>query len=148
VSSTARHDLSRAVLDADALTVAMAIAPGVYSRNRFFELFKAPEVRRARSRASLVRGVVQHLSMLHRDGEDVGRTLTIERRAGRVVIRYSVPSLRFERVIETSELEAACVAYLAERSGIPGVLPSAADKDELRGALMRLSGGEAALLLR
>jgi len=134
-------------LDVDALTVAMAIAPGVYSRNRFYELFKAPELRRARSRASLVRGVVKHLGMLA--GEDAGQPLlAMERHPGRVVLRYSVPSLCFERRTDVSELEASCVLYLAERAGLPGLAPSAAERDALHVALVRLAGGEVARLLR
>ncbi|MGO8992469.1 MAG: hypothetical protein ACLQVI_04020 [Polyangiaceae bacterium] len=152
--SPARRDASPPApgsLDVDALTVAMAVAPGVYSRNRFFELFKAPELRRARSRASVVRGIVQHLSMLQRDGEDVASTFVFERRAGRVGFRYMVPSLRFERRTELSELEASCVFYLAERAGVPGLAPTGAERDMLHGALLRLAGGaggEVALLLR
>jgi hypothetical protein len=140
----ARHDSggSRSgpsSLDVEALTVAMAIAPGVYSRNRFFELFKAPEVRRARSRASVVRGIVQHLSMLHRDGEDVASAVSVERNAGRVGFRYCVPALRFERRAELSELETSCVLYLAERASVPGLAPTQAEREGLHGALRRLS---------
>jgi hypothetical protein len=148
VSSSLRNDLSGGAPDVESLTVAMAVAPGVYSRNRFFELFKAPELRRAKSRAALVRGIVQHLTMLDRDGEDVSAATTFDRRAGRVSLRYAVKSLRFERTTELSELEATCVLYLAERAGLSGLSPTAQGKDALRGVLRRLSGGEAALLLR
>lgn len=149
--SPARHDAggSRSgpvSLDVESLTVAMAIAPGVYSRNRFFELFKAPEVRRARSRAQVVRGIVQHLSMLHRDGADLSSSVSVERSAGRVGFRYRVPALRFERRAELSELETSCVLYLAERASVPGLAPTPAEREGLHGALRRLSGGEAALL--
>ncbi len=147
--SFARHDLSLSrSFDVDALTVAMAVAPGVYSRNRFFELFKAPELRRARSRASLVRGIVQHLSMLQKDGVEIASQVAFERHAGRVGFRYSVPSLRFERHVELSDLEASCVLYLAERAGIEGLAPTATEREGLRAALLGLSGGEAAVLLR
>ena len=151
MASLARNDLDGtrpSGLDTESLTVAMAIAPGVYSRNRFFELFKAPEVRRARSRAALVRGIVQHLLMLAKDGADVARALVFERRAGRVGFRYSVPSMRFDRRTELSELEASCLLYLAERSGIAGLAPTPQGKEELRTALLRLSGCEGAMLLR
>ena len=133
-------------VDVESLTVAMAIAPTVYSRNRFFELFKAPEVRRARSRASVVRSIVQHLAMLHRDGADVASSLSVERRSGRVSFRYWVPALHFERRAELSELETSCVFYLAERASVPGFAPTLAERDGLHGALRRLSGGEASLL--
>jgi len=149
--SLARRDPSPPAsgsLDVDALTVAMAIAPGVYSRNRFFDLFKAPELRRARSRALLVRGIVQHLTMLQRDGEDIASSVAFERHAGRVGVRYTVPSLHFERRTEISELEASCVFFLAERASLPGLAPTAAERDGLHRALLRLAGGEVALLLR
>ncbi len=141
-----RRDPSLGSLDVDALTVAMAIAPGVYSRNRFFELWKAPELRRARSRASLVRAIVHHLALLPKDAVEKG--VSFERRAGRVGLKYTVPSLRFERRTELSELEASCVFYLAERAGLPGLSTTPADWDALKGALGRLAGGDAALLLR
>jgi len=145
----ARHDLSPASpLDVDALTVAMALAPGVYSRNRFFELFKAPEVRRARSRARVVRGIVQHLAVLLRDGAVVAECVAFERGAGRVRLSYRVPTLSFERRTELSELEASCVLHLAERAGLAGFAATADDREALHAALLRLSGGEAALLLR
>ncbi len=138
----------RGAPDADALTVAMSIAPGVYSRNRFFELFRGPEVRRARSRAALVRGIVQHLALLGREGGGVATAVTLERCAGRVVFRYAIASLRFERRAELSELEAACVLFVSHRAGIPGLEPSSAELDALHVALLRLSGGLAGRLLR
>jgi hypothetical protein len=130
----------------------MAIAPGVYSRNRFFELFKTAEVRRARSRALVVRGIVQHLAMLHQGGADVLRAVTVERHGARVGLRYHVAALHFERRTELSELETACVFYLAEKAGITGLVPTTPEREGLHAALRRLPGGggagEAALLLR
>jgi hypothetical protein len=146
---SAWHDLAPSgAIDVDAITVAMAIAPGVYSRNRFFELFKHPEVRRARRRASLVRGIVQHLCVLHRTRADGAQAVTFEDHAGRVRLRYGVPQLCFERRVDLSALEASCVLHLAERAGLLGLAPTGVDRDNLRGALRRLDGGEAALLLR
>jgi hypothetical protein len=150
MASFGRHDLGAGdgPLDLEALTVAMAIAPGVYARNRFFELFKSAEVRRARSRAALVRGIVQHLALARRDGGAGAPSVTLERGAGRVAVRYAVPSLRFERRTELSELEASCLLYLAEKAALPGLAPSASEHASLRSTLLRLSGGEAAMLLR
>jgi hypothetical protein len=147
--SYARQDLSTSgSIDVESLTVAMAIAPGVYSRNRFFELFKTPEVRRARSRAQVVRGIVQHLTLLSREGADVAASVALDRRAGRVGFHYRVPALCFERRTELSEIETSCVLFLAERGGLPGLAPTSTERDGLHAALRRLSGGEAALLLR
>ena len=53
-------------IDLEALTLAMALAPGVYARNRHFALFKQhPEVARARARAAVLRGLVRQLSGAH-----------------------------------------------------------------------------------
>ena len=45
------------LVDEGALTVAMAIAPGVYARNRMFAFYKHPGVARARARAATLRGM-------------------------------------------------------------------------------------------
>ena len=143
---TLRHDASipggppgLGSLDVESLTVAMAIAPGVYSRNRFFELFKTAEVRRARTRALVVRGIVQHLTLLAREGSDVANALTVERRGARVGFRYRVAALHFERRTELSTLESACVLYLAEKGGVSGLAPTEGEKEAIRTALRRLS---------
>jgi len=146
-----RHDpfgQSLGALDVESLTVAMAIAPGVYSRNRFFDLFKTTEVRRARTRAAVVRGIVQHLALLHREGGDVAVSVGLDRHDGRVGFRYRVPALCFERKTDLTELETSCVLYLAERAGLPGLAPSSSEKEGLHGALRRLSGREATRLMR
>jgi hypothetical protein len=135
-------------LDTDALTVAMAVAPGVYSRNRFFHLHKVPEMRRARSRAAVLRGIVQHLVTMQHAGTDVASAVGMDRHGGRVRLVYRMPALRFERSAVLSELEASCFLYLAERAGLTGFFPSQGERDGLHAALRRLSGGEAAMLLR
>ena len=126
-------------LDPEALTVAMAVAPGVYSRNRFFHLHKTPEVRRARARAALVRGIVQHLVMLARDGVAPGAALVFSRGGGRVTLSYRVPAMHLERRTDLTELEASCILCLAERAGLAGLAPTQADREVLRAALRRLS---------
>jgi hypothetical protein len=135
-------------LDAEALTIAMAVAPGVYSRNRFFHLHKAPEMRRARSRAAVLRGIVKHLLSLQQGGTDAASAIGMDRHGGRVKLSYKMPALRFERSAELTELEASCLLYLAERAGLCGLSPSQGERDGLHAALCRLAGGEAAMLLR
>ena len=49
-------------LDREALVVAMALVPGMYARNKLFTLHREPEVRRARARAAMIRGVVRQLA--------------------------------------------------------------------------------------
>jgi len=51
-----------APVDREALVVGMTLVPALVSRNRSFALFEDPEVRRARVRAALLRGIVRQLS--------------------------------------------------------------------------------------
>jgi hypothetical protein len=130
--------------DVEALTVAMAIAPGTYSRNKFFELFRTAELRRARRRAAMVRGIVQHLVMLQKSGGDAD--MKLEPVAGGARLRYRVPTLSLDRRVDLDDVEASCLMLLADRAGVRGLAPSQADRDRLHAALRRLKGGEAAAL--
>jgi hypothetical protein len=126
----------------EALTVAMALAPGVYARNRMFELFANAGVKRAKSRAATLRGIVKHL----------GRAcaLTLERDAsagcaarntlGQVdfVLRYEIPVMRLTRVVELSRVELAALRLLAERAGAACLLPDDEDRALVETALARL----------
>jgi len=126
-----------APFDREALMVAMAIAPGAYARNRLFALHKDPEVRRAKARAAVLRGLVRQLSGAH--GEVAG--LCIERAHGHVTVRYRVQELHFERQAELSEVEAACLLYLGGRAGAPGLQATAEDRALLHAALRKLTPG-------
>ncbi|MEI7893072.1 MAG: hypothetical protein WCI05_08270 [Myxococcales bacterium] len=101
-------------LDAEALTVALCVAPGVYSRNRHDALFARPEARRARSRASVLRGLVYQLA--GRSGYVAD--LVLRRADDGWELRFRIPPVCFERRVRLTELEAACVAYLGARSGL------------------------------
>ncbi len=114
----------------------MAVAPGVYARNRLFAFHKHPDVRRAKARAAILRGLVRQLSGLQ--GATSG--LVIERTQGRAVVRYRVDSLRFERRTELSEVEAACLLYLAGRAGAGELRATAEDRALLHATLHRLTG--------
>jgi hypothetical protein len=104
-------------LDRDALTVAMALVPGMYARNRLFSLYREPEVRRAKARAAILRGVVRQLAGAH--GAVEGLALV---RHGEVThLRYRVPQVRLERRVELSEIERICLAFLAGRTGVAGL---------------------------
>jgi hypothetical protein len=125
-------------LDAEALVVAMAVAPGAYARNRMFGFFKDPEVRRAKRRAATLRGLVRQL------GGAQGKVdrLEVARPAeGRAVVRYRIASLHLERSAELSELELACVVYMAGRAGVAGLHVGGADRARLHAALRRLAVG-------
>jgi hypothetical protein len=123
-------------LDRDALLVAMAVAPGVYARNRYFSLHTHPEVRYAKARAAILRGLVRQLAGKH--GGVTG--LVIERGPGRARVRYRVESLRLERQAELSDVEAACFFYLAGRAGSSELRPSPEDRALLHAALRKLGG--------
>jgi hypothetical protein len=137
----------------EALTVAMALAPGVYARNRMFELFANAGVQRAKSRAATLRGIVKQL--------DRACALTLEREtdgpAGRdargeidFVLRYEIPSMRLTRVVELSRVELATLRVLGARAGV-ACLPIADDDRALvDAALTRLltAGGDTGNLAR
>jgi len=110
----------------EALTVAMIVAPGVYVRNRMYELFNAPGARRARVRAGIVRGLVAHLARAS------AVTLESESRAGETVfvLRYAIPAVRLTRVVELSPAELAALRTIAERAKVH-CLPRGADDDVL-----------------
>lgn len=101
----------------EALTVAMATAPGVYSRNRHFSLHETADAKLAKRRAALLRGILRHLAKAC----DLHVSAATE---GRIVLRYRLIDLSFERKCELSATELACVRYLARRAGktVPGAI--------------------------
>lgn len=104
----------------ESLTVAMALAPGVYARNRMFDFFKKAGVAQARSRASMLAGIVKQL------GESEGvTTVSVEPDdvpAGaarpRYVLRYQIPELSLSRVATLSRLELATLRVLMDRANL------------------------------
>jgi hypothetical protein len=132
----------------EALTVAMIVAPGVYARNRMFDLFTTPGARRARMRASLVRGIVPQLARAD--------TLSLSPAAGAlgegcVVLRYAIATLRLTRVVELSLAELAALRLVAARSGVHALPAAPSDRHVVATALARLmdkdSGAEVARLV-
>jgi hypothetical protein len=127
-------------VDREALIVGMTLVPALLSRNRSFALFEDPEVRRARFRAALLRGIVRQLA----GGQ--GRVESLEvvatgRGGDRELreIRYRVPGLRVDRRALLTEAEYACVAYLAGRASVTGLSASDEDRARIDAALRRLS---------
>jgi hypothetical protein len=121
-------------LDSEALTVAMALAPGVYARNRHHALHQDPRVRRARARASLLRGLVRHLA----GAEGPLESVVMERTSPYVRVRYRVARLGVERTAQLTPIEAACLLHLAAREGVEGFEPTPEDRTQLVIALRRL----------
>jgi hypothetical protein len=125
-----------------ALTVAMAVAPTVYTRNRMFAFFKDPEVRRARARAAQIRGIVRQLAGASGAVEDC--TFTRGRGvedAATVCLSYRIARIHLERHVELTELESACLLYLATKAGISGLVAGPAERALLDAALRRLAVG-------
>jgi hypothetical protein len=115
----------------------MAVAPGVYARNRLFSFFTDPEVRRAKARGAILRGVVRQLAGANGEVDHV----VFSRSSGRVLLRYRIARVKLERFVEMTELEGACVAYLASRAGVPGMHATEGDRALLDAALKRLANG-------
>ncbi len=93
----------------EALTVAMTVAPGLYSRNLFFDLHRRPEVRAARRRSALLRGALRHL-------ERAADPALTARGDGLFELTYRLPDVDFRRQVTLSELEVACLRYLLART--------------------------------
>jgi hypothetical protein len=125
------------VLDREALVVAMTLVPRLVSRNRSFALFENADVRRARARAAMLRGIVRQLAGA------LGRVeaLDVDAGHGACEMRYRVPSVRMERRAVLSPLEYGCVAYLAGRAGVSGLQATDEDRVRIETVLRRLSAG-------
>jgi hypothetical protein len=124
-------------VDREALIVGMTLVPGLVSRNRSFALFENPEVRRARVRAALLRGIVRQLTGIQGRIESLG----VVAATGARELRYSVPGLRMQRRALLSDVEYACVAYLAGRAGVADLRASDDDRARIEAALRRLGEG-------
>jgi len=127
----------RSAVDREALVVGMTLVPGLVSRNRSFALFENPEVRRARVRAALLRGIVRQLTGIQGRVEAFG----VVAATGAREVRYSLPGLRVQRRAVLSDVEYACVAYLAGRAGVADLSADAEDRARIDAALRRLAAG-------
>lgn len=122
----------------EALSIAMAVAPGVYARNRMFDLFTLPGVQRAKTRAGILRGIVAHLPR--------ATTLAVTVEGGRRdargepvwVLRYTIAAIHLTRVVELSPTELSAVRVLAERANVHTLPAEPADKTAVDVALARL----------
>ena len=113
----------------EAITVALALVPGLLPRNRLFAFYTNSEAKSARRRASALRGLVTQLL----DGaEDV----RLQPRGDSFVLAFRVASVHASRRALLSRAEAACVAHLVERAG--GSIAGAPDRSALENALANL----------
>jgi len=127
----------RANVDREALVVGMTLVPGLVSRNRSFALFENPDVRRARVRAALLRGIVRQLAGTQGRVEEFG----VVSATGAREVRYSLPGLRVQRRAVLTDVEYACVAYLAGRAGVADLSADDEDRARIEAALRRLAVG-------
>jgi hypothetical protein len=126
-----------AAVDREALVVAMTLVPRFVSRNKSFALFEDPEVRSARARAAVLRGIVRQLA----GGQGRVESLDVAVGAGVREVRYRVPGVRLERRALLTETEYGCVVFLAARAGVPGVRATGDDRARIDAALRRLGAG-------
>lgn len=122
-------------VDAEAVMVALVVAPGVYSRNRMFSLFEKSAMKHARLRATLLRGILRQWMGYKR--EDV-RISFPEAQAGQVRLQYSIESIRLRCEVALTELEAVCLRYVASRGPTPVLAAHEDDAKTVQQVLGRL----------
>lgn len=138
--------MSRRALDAEALAVALVLDPATYSRNRFFELYDDPAMRRVRRRAALLRGLVKQLATaLHGAGD-----LCVASRAKDTMeeLSFQIASLGLSRRTILDPTEGALLRFSLDRSmGSPrrdAIPPELSlrddDRERIHRALGRLAG--------
>jgi hypothetical protein len=122
-------------LDREALLAALVIAPATYSRNRFFELYKDPELYRVRRRAAQLRSIVGHVTRA-----EPGEILSVAPVAGdRVELTYVVPALGLRRTALLEPIELSLVRFAMARAGrTGGPPPGDPDRARIETALARL----------
>lgn len=108
-------DVSPGPLDPEALLCALALAPATYSRNRFFELYRDPVVRRARRRANILRSVIRQL--VGSAGVPAGRILHVrELASGQTEVRFEVEAFELTRTTTLDPLELSLLGYALARA--------------------------------
>ena len=98
--------------DPDALLVALVLVPSSYPRNRFFELYRRPEARRARRRAANLRTIVAELQ----GGAD---DVVAQPWGGGIEVVYSLPELAAKRCVRLARLEVSLLAAVLRRAAAP-----------------------------
>ncbi len=143
MSGSALRDEDRAAtsgpraIDREALLVALVLAPATYSRNRFFEMYKDPDVRRVRRRASLLRSVIRQLVRVAAEGIAVELR---EKDLDAFELAYHVPSLGLRRTVRADGLELAVLRFaLGESAARLGLAMDVKDRARMDDALARLA---------
>lgn len=129
-------------LDLEALSVALVLDPATYSRNRFFELYDDPSMRRVRRRAALLRGLIKQLAtVLDRSS---AMTLSSTARGDMEELRFEIPSLGLRRRTLLDATEGALLRFALDRRTRAEVVPGELalrkeDRERVHQALLRLS---------
>lgn len=131
------------VPETEALLVALTLSPATYSRNRFFEMYRSPEVRRARRRAGHLRSLVTAL-VSEASAKNAARLLSLDAAEdGGAVLVYDVPSVGVRATVSLRPIELSLLRYCVGRGRgertPPELLAGSADMDRIGAALARLS---------
>lgn len=128
-------------IDGEALLVALVLSPATYSRNRFFEMYKDPELRRVRLRAAQVRSIVRQVTSGRAARGGLGESVRVARSdGGRVELAYEVPALGLRRTVLLDPIEMALIRFaLARAAGVNTLPPDDPDRMRIEAALARLA---------
>lgn len=130
-------------VDADALLVALTLSPATYSRNRFFEMYRSPEVQRVRRRAGHLRSIVT--AFVSEVGAPARGTLDsmVATADDGVQLVYRVPHLGLRRQVALTRIETALIRYCVGKAlgeqAPAAFTPLPHDMDAIAQALHRLS---------
>lgn len=100
-------------LEPEALLCALVLAPNSYARNRFFHLFEQPALKRTRKRAKRTRGLIRQLLGQGRQRAEIVAEHVLE---DRVLLRFEIDALRYQRTTSLTPLEASLVHYALHRA--------------------------------
>ncbi len=108
--------------DPDALLVALVLAPGTFSRNKFFDMFQEHQLLRARRRAGLIRALIKDLTdPWPHPGEIPSHPAPViereEEKDGELHLVYRIDELDFRRSAVLTKIEAAALRYALHRAG-------------------------------
>jgi hypothetical protein len=120
--------------DRRGLLAALVLTPTSFSRNRFFEMFRNPEMKATRKRASQLRGLIQDLCI--RQGNNAAVVDEEIPTASGYQLTYRVPMLGLKRTIQLDEFEHALVLVAMGRV-IGEDVPQTA-KERVQEALVKL----------
>lgn len=125
----------------DGLFVALVLAPGTYSRNKYFSLFQEASLQSARRRAQNVRSILKDLTepWPHPGGMPPGPpAILVEEATTEEGVRlvYRVEEFEYTRTAVLTHLEAATLRYALARLGKGAVTPE--DRRRVEAALTEL----------